>query len=167
MVKAFISLALIGTVTGTLLAFTAQITQPKIEANRLAQAQRLLRELIPAALHERLMNDKEPDYCTVGLVHRQTVNGYAGPIHYVALSLRHPTKLRLRIVQHQETPGIGDFIDHSKSSWILQLDDQTPEAWLNLDTVSGATITTRAIRQAIADTLHHYEQRCDFDNTNA
>ena len=63
--------------------------------------------------------------------------------------------------QH-ETPGIGDVIDTNKSPWLA-----TFVAWSgrdDIDTVTGATITTRAIiaavRAALIETRDAPARRC-------
>ena len=53
----------------------------------------------------------------------------------------------LRVVRHEETPGLADFIE---SDWIRQFESRPP---LSVDTVTGATITSNAIKRAVSDWL--------------
>lgn len=55
----------------------------------------------------------------------------------------------VRTAAHRETPGIGDIIEHEVSAWI----DQFAETAEPVDIVSGATITTRAVINAINNHL--------------
>jgi electron transport complex protein RnfG len=74
-----------------------------------------------------------------------------------------------RTVRHRETTGLGDAIDISKSSWITQFDGKTlrdPAVLLwavdkddgAFDSITGATVTSRAVVTAIKATLLYFEQ---------
>lgn len=74
-----------------------------------------------------------------------------------------------RTVRHRETTGLGDAIDISKSGWITQFDGKTlrdPEVLLwavdkddgAFDSITGATVTSRAVVTAVKDTLLYFEQ---------
>jgi len=69
--------------------------------------------------------------------------------------------LSLRVVGHQETPGIGDFIDHTRSRWIMELDNASAQAYAQLDAVSGATITSNAIKRAASQIFNQVKVFCD------
>lgn len=73
----------------------------------------------------------------------------------------------VRVTGHKETPGLGDKIDLKKSDWILSFDGKslsnpTEEAWKvkkdggNFDQFTGATITPRAVVQAVKQALTFY-----------
>jgi electron transport complex protein RnfG len=74
-----------------------------------------------------------------------------------------------RTVRHRETTGLGDAIDISKSNWITQFDGKTlrePEVLLwavdkddgAFDSITGATVTSRAVVTAVKNTLLYFEQ---------
>jgi electron transport complex protein RnfG len=78
----------------------------------------------------------------------------------------------VRAVRHRETPGLGDRIQVEKSSWILQFDRTTleappREAWAvendegQFDALTGATVTSRAVVEAVKNTLLYFEQHRD------
>ena len=52
----------------------------------------------------------------------------------------------MRVTRHQETPGIADFIDHNKDDYLPNLDNSAIDAWAEIDNISGATITHKALR---------------------
>jgi electron transport complex protein RnfG len=72
----------------------------------------------------------------------------------------------VRVAQHKETPGLGDYIEPRKDKnkarpWITQFNDMSfarlpREAWRvkkdggRFDQVTGATITARAVTNAVA-----------------
>jgi electron transport complex protein RnfG len=73
-------------------------------------------------------------------------SGYAGPIELLfTLRLQTARVERLRVVRHQETPGIADFLDRPGAGWIESLENLSADGLADHDTVSGATVTSRAI----------------------
>jgi len=77
--------------------------------------------------------------------------------------------LNARVIKHQETPGLGDYIDKEKTNWIdifqLQSFAKTNEKkWAvikdqgEFDYVSGATITPRAVINAVKNALKYFEE---------
>ena len=73
----------------------------------------------------------------------------------------------VRVTSHRETPGLGDAIDAAKSDWILEfagrsLSDPEPPGWAVerdggvFDQFTGATITPRAVVEAVQRALEYY-----------
>jgi len=58
--------------------------------------------------------------------------------------------LGARVTGHRETPGLGDFIDLDTSPWMLRFADTKP---LAVDAVSGATITSEAVKRGVQQML--------------
>jgi electron transport complex protein RnfG len=98
--------------------------------------------------------------------------GYSGAIHLLVGINNDGTLARVRVSQHRETPGLGDQIEVTKSDWILQFDqrslaDPSADAWSlkkdggRFDQLTGATITPRAIVQAVRDALLYFEANRD------
>jgi electron transport complex protein RnfG len=78
----------------------------------------------------------------------------------------------VRAVSHRETPGLGDAIDVGKSNWILQFDGSTLEMpalpmWAvdkddgHYDSITGATVTSRAVVKGVKNTLLYFERHRD------
>ncbi len=72
------------------------------------------------------------------------------------------------MIKHTETPGLGDYIDIAKSTWIKLFDNQslikTSDAnWAvkkdggAFDYMAGATITPRAVVKAVHKALQYFE----------
>jgi electron transport complex protein RnfE len=71
----------------------------------------------------------------------------------------------VRVIEHHETPGLGDKIDEKKDDWIIEqfngksLSDPLPENWQvkrdggDFDQFTGATITPRSVVKAVKNTL--------------
>jgi len=95
-------------------------------------------------------------------------DGFAGPIKILIGVRMDGSITTVRILQHHETPGLGDGIDASKSDWQLQFDNASLTApdrksWSIrrdggvFDQLTGASITPRAIIRAIKETLEYFE----------
>jgi electron transport complex protein RnfG len=78
----------------------------------------------------------------------------------------------VRAVRHRETKGLGDAIETAKSDWILQFDSKAltappQELWAidqdegAFDSISGATVTSRAVVSAVKNTLLYFERHHD------
>jgi electron transport complex protein RnfG len=96
-------------------------------------------------------------------------NGYSGKIHLLVGIYFDGSIAGVRALKHSETPGLGDAIEIRKSDWVLDFDGKSlgnppPAQWLVkrdkgvYDQFTGATITPRAIVQAVKNTLLYYEQ---------
>lgn len=100
-------------------------------------------------------------------------NGYNGPIHLL-VGVRTDGQLAgVRVVKHRETPGLGDAVSITHSDWILGFDDKSltnPEDkhWKVkrdggiFDQFTGATITPRAVVDAVHDALIYFETNQDM-----
>lgn len=92
-------------------------------------------------------------------------DGYVGPIRLLIGIDRDGRILRVRVNEHRETPGLGDRIETRHSDWIGQFDgrtaDELPALRIQrdggeLDQLTGATVTSRAVAAAVATTLQWY-----------
>ncbi len=95
-------------------------------------------------------------------------DGYAGPIR-VLIGIRADGKLSgLEILEHSETPGLGDRISSQRSDWARQfsgrsLGNPAVESWAirvdggEFDQLTGASVTPRAVIRAIRDTLIYFQ----------
>lgn len=97
------------------------------------------------------------------------VNGYSGGIDLLAGIRTDGSLAGVRVTSHRETPGLGDAIETEKSDWILgfagkSLQHPEPDAWGvrrdggAFDQFTGATITPRAVVEAVQSALEYYAQ---------
>ncbi|NMH59503.1 electron transport complex subunit RsxG [Alteromonas ponticola] len=106
-------------------------------------------------------------------------DGYSGNIHLVVGIDTNLNVLGVRTVEHKETPGLGDKIELAISDWILSfngksLTDPSPSNWAvkkdggRFDQFTGATITPRAVVNAVQNTLIFVRdnQQALFEQTN-
>ncbi len=96
-------------------------------------------------------------------------NGYNGSIHLLVGINVNGQLAGVRVVKHQETPGLGDVVSISHSDWILGFDNKSlsnPDSkhWKVkrdggiFDQFTGATITPRAVVNAVHDALLYFEK---------
>ena len=99
-------------------------------------------------------------------------NGYSGKIHLLVGVYFDGRIAGVRAIKHAETPGLGDAIEIQKSPWVLDfdgksLDNPVAARWSverdggDFDQFTGATITPRAVVQAVEKTLLYYEKNAD------
>lgn len=194
MLKAGAMLALFALLGTELVSFTYQSTAQQIAENQRAVLLRSLNDLIPEALHD---NDLLADTLAIrnagllGSQHPVTIyraylrgqptalafmptapNGYGGPIKLLVALRTDGTLLGVRVIEHQETPGLGDAIEVQRSPWVLGFEGRSlinPEEsqWQVkrdggvFDQFTGATITPRAVVQAVYKSLMFYKTSQD------
>ena len=99
-------------------------------------------------------------------------DGYGGAIHLILAIRRNGQIAGVRVVSHNETPGLGDYIDIKKSPWIKGFDGKAlqpghDEDWHvkkdggKFDYMAGATITPRAVVKAVHKALQYFAQNRD------
>ena len=99
-------------------------------------------------------------------------DGYNGNIELLIAINYNGSLAGVRVVQHKETPGLGDAIEENRSDWILKfrnlsLTNPAKKGWAvkrdggDFDQFTGATITPRAIVKAVYKTLSYYKMHKD------
>lgn len=186
-------LALFGIAGAGIVAFVFANTEERIEANIRAQLLRSLNEIMPAERYDNeIINDTlevweaelTPGAATT--IYRARKNGqpvaaiftitatggYSGNIRLLVGINRNGSLAGVRVVEHHETPGLGDAIESQRSDWILgfegkSLENPLPENWKvkrdggDFDQFTGATITPRAVVKGVKSTLLYFSQNTD------
>jgi len=99
-------------------------------------------------------------------------DGYSGAIHLLLGVRLDGVVTGVRVVEHRETPGLGDAIEADRSDWILSFDGRSLDApdaerWAvrrdggDFDQFTGATITPRAVVNAVKRALLHFRAHRD------
>lgn len=121
----------------------------------------------PVTLY-RARKDNQP----AGLIFQiETRNGYSGHISLLMAVLPNGKISGVRVLNHRETPGLGDKIESQKSDWILSFNGRIIQAnnpndsrWAvkkdggEFDQFTGATITPRAVVSAVKKALLFVQQ---------
>lgn len=179
-------LAAFALVTTGLIALTDVFTSPVIQQQQRNELQKTLNSIIPPDWHD---NDLEHDCTRVVApellgnteaktvyrarrngqpealaVETMTANGYSGDIKLIVGVDTAGKVSGVRVIQHRETPGLGDKIERRISDWILSfngksLTQNNHKDWAvrkdggDFDQFTGATITPRAVVNAVKNTL--------------
>jgi len=96
-------------------------------------------------------------------------DGYSGNIHILVGVFADGRIAGVRVLSHRETPGLGDKIELRKDNWILNFDGRELTAanagsWAlrrdrgDFEQFTGATITPRAVVNAVKNTLAYVNQ---------
>ena len=184
-------LAIFALVTALILATTNELTYERIAQSEREAAQRALLEIIPLERHDNdMLMDVQPVpeqyWATLGLknggnihiardqgqpvaaiIPAVTPDGYSGAIAMIIGINFNGSIAGVRVVEHRETPGLGDKVDLKKSDWILSFNGKSlvnPQAddWKvkkeggEFDQFTGATITPRAVVKQVLKTLQYF-----------
>lgn len=193
MMRGVIGLCVVAVVAALAVGGTWQLAEPRIEANRIAHESRALERVIPGMDHDgRLLVDRvdvtAPDRLGAArapvwfaridgepqaVVMRVTApDGYNGPIRLLLGLDTDGRILGIEILEHRETPGLGDVIEPRRSDWLAQftgraLGDPQRGGWRltrdngEFDGVSGATVTTAAVTRAVGNALLYFDAQRD------
>lgn len=188
--KNTLGISLFAAVTAALIAVTQVVTATRIHENQEAHQARTLYQILPASLDENLhqhiilvdapeLGLREPIQIFQSIVNNEvqavvipvtTAEGYSGDIQMLVGIWNDGRIAGVRVVNHRETPGLGDKIDIEKSDWILSFEGlrwmgEDDTRWNvrkdggDFDQFTGATITPRAVVHQVADTLAYFELR--------
>jgi electron transport complex protein RnfG len=94
-------------------------------------------------------------------------DGYSGPIRLLVGIDVEGTVTGVQVLEHRETPGLGDGVEAGKSDWVRQFDGRslvnpTPDGWAikrdggEFDQLTGASVTPRSIVNAVRQTLLYF-----------
>ncbi len=161
-VRAIAGFVVLVTACAALLATTASLTRERIEANRQRQFLATVSELTGSPAPETVRwHGDVAHVCDGSTLLRGSVTGYGGPIRWLAAAANGPEPVLtgVRITAHQETPGIADFLNQPRSGWLATLRGRDAGGIEQLDGVSGATITSRALRRSLTAALRRPELR--------
>lgn len=189
-----IVLAVVAAVCTALVALTYRLTAPRIADNEKAYLEQSLRPALANVFYDndlsestlvmppphglpgnepaivyRLFSEEQP-VAAVFVVSAR--GGYAGPIRLL-IAIEYSGELTgVQVLEHNETPGLGDLVEPSRSDWLTQFENASlgeppRDRWAirrdggAFDQLTGASITPRAIVRAVKETLLYYETNRD------
>lgn len=191
--RSSLALGLFALVTTGILAATQLGTKERIvEAERRAAVKALL-EIVPLQRHDNdMMADtiavppsywqllgldkgakihiaKKEGLPVAFIVPATAPDGYSGDIKMIIGINQDGSLAGVRVLSHNETPGLGDRVELKKSRWILGFDGKsltnpTSDSWKvkkdqgEFDQFTGATITPRAVVKQVHKALQFFEE---------
>jgi len=123
---------------------------------------------LPTVIY-RAWQDKTPVAVAFSIISNE---GYSGEIKLLIAIKANGHVSGVRVINHKETPGLGDKIDLAKNDWILSFNDKfliesVTSPWKvkkdggEFDQFTGATITPRAVVNAVFKALDYYNHNHD------
>ena len=193
-IKTGATLAVIAAICTTLVAATYQLTRERIVANEKALLEQALQPALAGIFYEGGVSESRlvmlpphdlpgSDAALIYRVYAQDKpvaalfavtarDGFSGVIRILVGVEFDGTITGVRILQHRETPGLGDKIESTRSDWIFQFDGRSmgnPEVtgWAirndggEFDQLTGASVTPRAVIGTVRDTLLYFDEHRD------
>lgn len=117
----------------------------------------------PLAAH-RVRRNGEP---IAVLLNAVAPDGYSGALRLLVAIDVQGRLIGVRVLEHHETPGLGDFVEERRTDWIRQFDGRSldappPARWQvrkdggHFDQYTGATVTSRAVTHSVRDALTYF-----------
>ncbi len=187
---ASVTLLVFAIIASALLSGTFTLTRPQIIASEEAEKRARIAETLPAGSYDNdlvrsarplppspLLGLRQPGRYYVAVkagtpvavvLEATAPDGYSGEIRLL-VGIRADGRITgVRVTAHKETPGLGDYIEASKSRWIRTFEGRAlgdpPSALWKVrkdggvfDSMAGATITPRAVVKAVHQTLQYFE----------
>ncbi|EKK7176869.1 electron transport complex subunit RsxG [Vibrio alginolyticus] len=185
-----LTLAIFACATTGLVALTQYLTKDQIKVQEQKQLLSVLNQVIPENMHDNALTQActmvtSPDLGTLRAMaaYLATKNGeptaiaiesiapdgYNGEIKVITGIDNQGNILGTRVLNHQETPGLGDKIDLRVTDWILsftgkQVTENNWNSWKvrkdggDFDQFTGATITPRAVVKVVRNTVNYVNQ---------
>jgi electron transport complex protein RnfG len=184
-----ILLGLMSVVGISLVSLVFHLSKSDIQANQYEAVLQSLNQILPTTLYDNdivndtlqlsdpLLGDLSPKTIyraryqskpAAVVITTMATDGYNGNI-FLLVAIKYDGSIDgVRVIAHQETPGLGDKIDLNHSDWILGFNQQSllklplPKWGVkkdggNFDQFTGATVTTRAVVSAVRNALIYYQ----------
>jgi len=183
-----IILAAFAILGSSLVGISYESTHEQILENQRETLRRQINEVFPEVQHDNIViddvvsikdgelgDDEVKVYRATlkqnptGLIYSPvTADGYSGDILLTIAINENNQVTGVRVLQHKETPGLGDKIETRRSNWIKSFDGTSltaprAEKWAvkrdggDFDQFTGATITPRAVVKAVKNTLQYHQ----------
>ncbi len=172
-----------------LLSAVDRYTAPRIADNLAAERLKSMRAVLPAdsydneppldmieALDPELLGSDEPapiyrawlgEQPAAAVLTVVAPNGFSGHIHLLVAISVDGNVTGVRVIEHRETPGLGDRIEAGKSDWILGFralhhTNLLTDDWVlkrdggSFDQITGATVTSRAVLNGVRSAMLYF-----------
>ncbi|MFI3266339.1 MAG: RnfABCDGE type electron transport complex subunit G [Rikenellaceae bacterium] len=168
-----LTLFVITFVASSAVGLVYQVTKDPIAAAKQAKLSAALGEVLPSNFDNEPSQDqqvkdvdggqvtiytaKSGDQVVGYAVETFTMNGFGGRIKLMAGFLPDGNITKIAVLEHAETPGLGNKIEPSKSDFSLQFEGKNPASYTlkvkkdggDVDAITASTITSRAYLDAV------------------
>ena len=173
LVNMLIALFVITFVASTSLGLVYQVTKEPIAAAKLAKKIEAIQNVVPEFnnqpnTEEYKVATEDGDSLTlypakkdnelVGTAVESSTNlGFSGEIKIMVGFLPDGTIKGVAVLEHKETPGLGDKMERKKSDWSIQFQGKNPSTFKiavtkdggDVDAITASTISSRAFCDAV------------------
>lgn len=193
-VRSAATLTIIAAICTALVAFTHRLTDERIAANEQAWLESNLQPALAGVSYDSGIGESRVTIAAPhalpgsedALIYRvysegkpvaalfvvSARDGYAGPIRFLVGIGVDGRVTGVHVLEHRETPGLGDLVESSKSDWAKQfsgraIGDPVTGGWAirrdggTFDQLTGASVTPRAIVKAVLATLEYFDENRD------
>ena len=177
-----LTLFIVTLVASSALGLIYKVTKKPIEKGKLEKKTQAIRNVVPDFTNQPL----EEAYTTeidgfeitlypakkegkqVGVaVSTITSKGFSGEIKLMVGFKPDGTINNIAVLEHKETPGLGDKMEKSKSEWSLQFNGKNPEDFElyvqkdggDVDAITASTISSRAYCDAVRRAFEAFKKR--------
>lgn len=194
MKKSSLVLALFAVASTALVTITFALTKDQIAYQQQQQLLTTLNQVVPRSLHDNelykactlvsnsdALGTEQPmpiylaslnDKHSGAAIEAIAPDGYSGAIKVIVGVDANSMVTGVRILSHQETPGLGDKIDTRITRWVdsflgKSVDNLEDKSWAvqkdggQFDQFTGATITPRAVVKAVKKAVWFYKTHQD------
>jgi electron transport complex protein RnfG len=173
------ALVLITLVASASLGGIYQLTKEPIAAAKLEKKNNAIKQVIPefdnsptSEVYKEAVNGdtlyfypgKKGGELVGTAVETFSMLGFSGEIKIMVGFLPDGTINDVALLEHEETPGLGDKMDRKKSEWSLQFQGKNPEDFSlmvkkdggDVDAITASTISSRAFCDALSRAYEKY-----------
>lgn len=194
MKKSSLVLALFAVASTALVTITFALTKDQIAYQQQQQLLTTLNQVVPRSLHDNelykactlvsnsdALGTEQPmpiylaslnDKHSGAAIEAIAPDGYSGAIKIIVGVDASSMVTGVRVLSHQETPGLGDKIDTRITRWVdsflgKSVDNLEDKSWAvqkdggQFDQFTGATITPRAVVKAVKKAVWFYKTHQD------
>ena len=165
-IKPILVLASICLVVTALLACVNSVTAPIIKAAEEKNAALARSEVLKQAKSFQQLDISLPAGVTAvfkgsddsGYVIMSQAKGYGGDIKIICGIRSDGSVEKVKTLLHSETSGIGSKVADNKSGYNQKYSGTTANNYMNVDAVSGATVSSKAYKKAVGLALDTFQK---------
>jgi len=174
-----LTLFMVTFIASAALGYIYEITKEPIAASKLAKQNNAIKQVVPEFNNEpgkesykmgvdgdtlEFFPAKNDGELVGTAVSTFTNKGFGGNIKIMVGFLPDGTIHNISVLEHKETPGLGDKMQKSKSEWSVQFNGKNPADYKlkvskdggDVDAITASTITSRAFCDAVERAYNAY-----------
>ncbi len=172
LINMLLTLVLVTAISGLVLGFVYEATKGPIEKSKLAKKNRAIENVVPVfdnqPVAEKFGVPMDGDTIVfypakkggeiVGYaIETYTKKAFSGTFKLMVGLLPDGTINNIAVLEHKETPGLGDKMEKKKSEWSVQFNGKHPDSFKlmvkkdggDVDAITASTISSRAYCDAV------------------